>query len=119
MLSAYHLPELGADLVAALAALDVQDLPHLARPADPPSLSRDAPRCGVGWMAVVCGGEARAWERSAIERGRGRSRSGWDGGRASWGEVSYIGQPVGHPGLEGLERRLGTPTLGCPPRASA
>jgi hypothetical protein len=30
VLAADHLPELGADLVAALAALDVQDLPHLA-----------------------------------------------------------------------------------------
>jgi hypothetical protein len=30
MLAADHLPELGPDLVAALAALDVQDLPHLA-----------------------------------------------------------------------------------------
>jgi hypothetical protein len=29
VLIAHHLPELGADLVAALPALDVQDLPHL------------------------------------------------------------------------------------------
>ena len=28
MLVAHYLPELGADLVAALAALDVEDLPH-------------------------------------------------------------------------------------------
>jgi hypothetical protein len=28
VLVADHLPELGPDLVAALAALDVQDLPH-------------------------------------------------------------------------------------------
>jgi hypothetical protein len=28
VLVADHLPELGADLVSALAALDVQDLPH-------------------------------------------------------------------------------------------
>jgi hypothetical protein len=57
VLAADHLPELGADLVAALAALDVQDLPHLARPAHP-SLARRA--------AILDGGgglwrEARTW----------------------------------------------------------
>jgi hypothetical protein len=73
VLAADDLPELGADLVAALAALDVQDLPHLARPADP---SR-ALRCGLGWWWFVEGARGRGSDRARPRE----KRSGWDGGR--------------------------------------
>jgi hypothetical protein len=78
VLPADHLPELGADLVAALAALDVQDLPHLARPAEPP-LSRAMRRAAV----LDRGGGGGLWRGREGVGGsdRARSRSGWDGGR--------------------------------------
>jgi hypothetical protein len=105
VLAADHLPELGADLVAALAALDVQDLPHLARPAHP-SLARRA--------AILDGGgglwrEARTWERSS-ERGGGRGRSGWDGGRRAGRSVILASWP---PRFGGGERGLGPPVCLC------
>jgi hypothetical protein len=41
VLLTYHLPELGTDLVAALASLDVQNLPHVGEQETRSSSSRN------------------------------------------------------------------------------
>jgi hypothetical protein len=83
VLAADHLPELGADLVAALAGLDVQDLPHLGRLG----CLWDGLACGTttisigfsgcSWAGLVCGTMGR--EAGGGER-RERGRVGREGG---------------------------------------
>jgi hypothetical protein len=78
VLPADHLPELGPDLVAALPALDVQDLPHLggdggARAAAVAIWSE--PSVVVGIMGSVEEDDVGARPE---EKG---DRSGWGGGR--------------------------------------
>jgi hypothetical protein len=74
VLAADHLPELGADLVAALPALDVQDLPHL-RSLAPRSIARRAPIGDPISFLVVLGRwfAIDRW-REGGERGKERRR---------------------------------------------